>query len=205
MDIGANVGSYAILAGGGAGARVTTVEPIPSTFASVQRNLLLNGLGDSVRSCQVGLSGASGTLRFSSGLDTVNHVLAAGESLPGIDVPVTRLDDLVPDDAPVLIKIDVEGHELAVLRGARETLGNTALLAVILETNDSGTRSGVAYAELFAITREHGFEPFGYDPFARHLVDASQAGGNTVFVRDRAGVEERVKSARKFRLVNGLI
>ena len=37
MDVGANVGSYTVLAGGGVKARITAVEPIPATFAHLQR------------------------------------------------------------------------------------------------------------------------------------------------------------------------
>lgn len=205
VDVGANVGSYSILAGGAAGARVTAVEPIPATFAHLQRNVVLNGLDGRVRCCQVGLSDAPGVLRFSVGLDTVNHVLAAGEDLPAADVPVMRLDDLVEQDVPTLVKIDVEGHELAVLKGASRTLKDARLLAVIMETNGSGARYGVADDALIAMMRECGFAPFGYDPFQRTLTDSVPANGNTVFVRNRAAVEARCRAARKFRLVNGVI
>jgi len=205
LDVGANVGSYSILAGGGVTARVTAVEPIPTTFVHLQRNVALNGLSERVRCCQVGLSDVPGTLRFSSGLDTVNHVLAEGEDLPSTDVPVMRLDDLVGQDVPTLIKIDVEGHELAVLRGSSATLRDTRLLAVVMETNGSGAQYGVSDDALIGVMEECGFEPFGYDPFGRRLVDAVQANGNTVFVRDRGAVEERCRSARKFRVVNGVI
>jgi FkbM family methyltransferase len=205
VDVGANIGSYTVLAGGAVKARVTAVEPIPATFAHLQRNVALNGMGDGVRCCQVGLSDKPGTLRFSSDLDTVNHVLAEGEDLPGVDVPVTRLDDLVGQDVPVLMKIDVEGHELAVLHGGVATLGDERLLAVIMETNGSGVRYGVSDDQLIAVMRGHGFAPFGYDPFGRRLVDVMDASGNTVFVRDKAAVEGRVKAAPTFRLVNGEI
>ena len=204
VDVGANVGSYSILAGGCVKARVTAVEPIPSTFAHLQRNVALNDL-NTVRCCQVGLSDTPGTLRFSSGLDTVNHVLAIDEDLPSIDVPVMRLDDLVGPDVPTLIKIDVEGHELAVLRGSCQTLANKQLLAVIMETNGSGARYGVADDALVELMRDYGFEPFGYDPFSRKLVNAISANGNTLFVRDSDVVQARCRSARKFQLVNGVI
>lgn len=205
MDVGANIGSYTVLAGGGVKARVTAVEPIPATYAHLQRNVALNGLTDLVRCCQLGLSDKAGALRFSSGLDTVNHVLAEGEDLPGVDVLVTRLDDLVGQDVPVLMKIDVEGHELAVLHGGAATLGDPRLLAVIMETNGSGVRYGVSDDQLIAVMRGHGFVPFGYDPFGRRLVDVRASSGNTVFVRDKAAVEARVKAAPRFRLVNGEI
>ena len=115
----------------------------------------------------------------------MNHVLVEGEDLPDADVPVMRLDDLVGQDVPTLIKIDVEGHELAVLRGASRTLRDARLLAVIMETNGSGARYGVADDVLIAVMRECGFAPFGYDPFQRRLKDSVPENGNTVFVRDR--------------------
>jgi len=76
---------------------------------------------------------------------------------------------------------------------------------VTVETNGSGARYGISDDQLLKVMREHGFAPFGYDPFARRLVDVTDATGNTVFVRDRAAVEAWVKSAPKFRLVNGEI
>ncbi len=205
LDVGANVGSYTVLAGGAVGARVTAVEPVPATFAHLQRNVALNGMGGRTRCCQFGLSEQPGTLRFSKDLDTVNHVLAEGEDLPAVEVPVTRLDDLVGQDVPILIKMDVEGHERAVLRGAQSTLADPRLLTVIMETNGSGSRYGVSDTELLDLMRGHGFAPCGYDPFRRCLVDGTGSSGNTVFVRDKAAVEARVGSAPVFRLVNGEI
>lgn len=205
LDVGANVGSYTVLAGGAVGARVTAVEPVPATYQHLQRNVALNELGERAHCWQLGLSEQPGELRFSSGLDTVNHVLAEGEDLPAVTVPVVRLDDLVGDDVPVLIKIDVEGHELAVLRGGQQTLADPRLLAVIMETNGSGARYGVSDDLLTGVMRANGFVPFGYDPFARRLVVAAANSANTVFVRDRAAVESRAGSAPTFRLVNGEI
>ena len=205
VDVGANVGSYTVLAGGGVKARVTAVEPIPPTFAHLKRNVALNDMTDRVRCCQVGLSDKVGSLRFSSNLDTVNHVLAQGEDLPSVDVPVTRLDDLLGQDVPVLMKIDVEGHELAVLRGGAATLGDPRLLAVIVETNGSGLRYGVSDEKLINVMRQHGFAPFDYDPFGRQLVSVMNASCNTVFVRNKEAVEARVAAAPKYRLVNGVV
>jgi hypothetical protein len=74
LDVGANVGSYTVLAAAGPRARVTAVEPIPTTFAKLQANVLLNRLEPIVNACCVGLSDKWGVLRFSSGLDTVNCV-----------------------------------------------------------------------------------------------------------------------------------
>ncbi|MCX7177138.1 MAG: FkbM family methyltransferase [Proteobacteria bacterium] len=205
LDVGANVGSYSVLAGGAVGARVTSVEPIPETFAHLDRNVALNGLSGRVRTCQCGLSDFSGTLRFTKDLDCVNHVLAQGESLRAIEVPVHTMDEMIGADVPVLIKIDVEGHERSVLLGANRTLADPRLLAVVMETNGSGIRYGIDDAELIALMQGHGFSAFGYDPFGRRLVAADQSEGNTIFIRERATVEARLRDARSYRLVNGTI
>jgi len=205
LDVGANVGSYTVIAAGAVGARAMAVEPVPSTFAHLSRNIVLNGLSSLASMKCLGLSDHAGTVRFTRDLDTVNHVLADNEQLPSIEVPITTLDELIGEEVPILIKIDVEGHELSVLKGAERTLNASALLAVVMEINGSGARYGISDATLVDQMKSHGFKPYAYDPFERRLLDASLAGGNTIFVRDSKQVEERVRSARRYRLINGSI
>ncbi len=144
-------------------------------------------------------------LRFTSGLDTVNHVLVPGEEAAGVDVPVTTLDELVGADVPALTKIDVEGYESAVLEGAQRTLADPRLLAVIMETNGSGERYGVRDEQLVASMRDHGFRMCSYDPFARLLTVTERTAGNTIFVRDLDAMNKRVTAAGRYELVNGSI
>ena len=206
VDVGANVGSYTVLASGCAKARTTAIEPIPTTFAHLRRNVALNELGDRVRCWQGGLSDASGTLRFSSELDTVNHVLADNENVAALDVPVTTLDELVGDDCPTVIKIDVEGHELAVLRGASQVLSDPRLQAVIMETNGSGTRYGVSDEELVRVMTGNGFAMFDYEPISRAYTAKSPSSvGNTLFIRDIETAKQRTNSAPRFSLARGSI
>jgi hypothetical protein len=153
----------------------------------------------------MGLSDRPGALRFSASLDCTNHVLADGEEVPSVEVPVRLLDELVGSDVPTVIKVDVEGHELAVLRGGGKVLRDERLLAVIMETNGSGTRYGVSDGALRAEMSEYEFQPFYYDPFVRRLVTATGMNGNTIFVRNQTAIEERTKSAPRFMLVNQTI
>jgi FkbM family methyltransferase len=204
LDVGANIGSYTVLASC-TGARVTAVEPIPATYAKLEDNVLINRLVHNVRTCNVGLSGKRDVLCFSANLDTVNHVLPVGSDLPAVEVEVLPMDELLGDDVPVLIKIDVEGHELSVLQGGQRTLCDARLRAVLMETNQSGTRYGVSDDDLRETMRSHGFLACGYDPFLRSMTDARGDAVNTIFVRDRDEANRRVCDAPRFRLINGLI
>lgn len=127
------------------------------------------------------------------------------EDLPSVEVPVTTLDDLVDGDVPVLIKIDVEGHERAVLKGAQCTLADPRLLAVVMETNGSGARYGIGDDELIGELRKHGFDMYGYDPFSRRVEAGQPTGGNTIFVRNLDAVNDRIRSAPRYKLINGSI
>ena len=207
VDIGANVGSYTLL-GGAAGAQVLAVEPIPDTFAWLMRNIAVNGLGAQVRALNLGLGREEGRLRFTRGLDTVNHVLGAGESADAmIAVPVRPLDAVLAGRSPALIKIDVEGYETEVLAGAGQALADSGLLALIMELNGSGARYGFDEEALHRDLLGRGFATYRYRPRERLLEPlhgARSGGGNTLYVRDAARLAERLRTARSFRLGTGV-
>jgi hypothetical protein len=78
-----------------------------------------------------------------STIDTNNSLSDVnGSEVQSIDVPVKRLDDLRLDDVG-LIKIDVEGHELAVLRGAADTIARNRP-ALLLEAEERHHPNAVA-------------------------------------------------------------
>ena len=197
LDVGANIGSYTVLAAA-TGAAVTSVEPIPATFERLERIIAFNRLGDRVRPLCCGLSETPGTARFTTDRDAMNRVVPA--SAAGVDLPVRTLDDVADGRTPALMKIDVEGHEISVLRGAARTLADPRLLAAVIESAESGPDEEVA-----RVMRANGFEETGYDPFGRTLVPPTRPIRNAIFVRDRAAVERRVAGARRYRLVNGTI
>lgn len=211
IDIGANIGSFTILAASIDGVSCMAFEPVPRTFALLSRNVAFNQMVDRVELRQQGVSDAPGTLRFTTSLDSMNYVLLDGVPAEqgAIAVDVVRLDDAaVPQPAPAgrrILKIDVEGFEMPVLRGAAETLRDPSALCVIMETNGSGERYGVSDAELIACMADYGFQPFNYSPFTRTFEPAvgQSAGVNTVFVKDLAEALQRVREAPAVSLING--
>lgn len=206
VDIGANVGSYTILACSAIGARGVAFEPVPSTYKRLVENMHLNHLDEKVRCANKGVGSQQGTIVFTSDSDTKNHALADGEQCDNVvTIGVTSLDDALNNECPSLIKIDVEGYETPVLEGAQKTLQNHALHSVIMELNGSGSRYGFDESKILALMLDHGFKTYSYDPMARELINLEGKNlnsENTLFIRDRSFVEERLRSSQKVS-VNG--
>ncbi len=210
VDVGANIGSYSVLAAS-KGAQVIAVEPIPATYERLVANLRLNRMESAARPVCLGLSDQKKTLRFSVDEDTVNHVLTDDEDAPCKEIDVVTLDSIVGDRAPTVIKIDVEGHELAVLMGATKTFSASSLLAVIIETNSSGLRYGVLDAQLHAFMEARGFEAYRYSATRKALQradDSSRASAeNTIFLAlgKLPETQSRIATAPRSQLVNASI
>ena len=129
LDVGANVGGYSMLFGrwSGPSGRVFAFEPAPEAFAGLQQHIALNGLAPTVRAVRAAVSDTVGTLSFSaSGAQGDNHLLMESQQSDdsAIRIASTTIDAFCDAEkiAPDFIKIDVEGFELAVLRGAERTI-----------------------------------------------------------------------------------
>ena len=137
MDVGSNVGPYALIMSEQADTQVLCFEPHPETFAVLNRVLQSNDRGQ-VRTFNAALSDTAGELRFSDApCNPGNRVLNAAESGAAITVPSLAGRDFCGQEniIPDLLKIDTEGHEPEVLRGFGEVLSQVEVL--ILEENSS--------------------------------------------------------------------
>jgi len=104
FDVGANIGSYTVLADGAAGARVIAAEPIASTFSALRANVSLNDLDDRVTLRNVAVGAEEGTAWFTSHLDAMNHALLPAEAKDsGVEVAVTTLDSLARQAVPTFV------------------------------------------------------------------------------------------------------
>ena len=199
-DIGSNVGAYTLLACAVRGASGYCFEPVPETYKRLMDNIRLNDLCGRVTAMNIGLADKEGELAFTTGENCMNHVVAEGES-PGevIKVKVRTLDEVLGGQSPAMLKIDVEGFESLVLKGADKTLQNPTLHSVIMELNGSGTRYGFSEDAIVATMKEYGFETFEYEPFSKKLTSMNggrHATENTLFIRDVNRARTRVKNAK---------
>jgi FkbM family methyltransferase len=129
IDVGANIGAYTLIASEVADTTIVSIEPHPATFGMLVDNIRLNGRHN-VICLNLALSSQDGEVCFTDdpGSD-VNRVVESGTALR---VPSRRLDvvcrelKIVPD----FVKIDVEGHELAVLAGFGDLMNTPKVIFI---------------------------------------------------------------------------
>lgn len=151
-DIGANVGPFALVAAklGRPGVRVVAVEAGATSFASLCRNIVLNGVTDTVIPLPISLGERTELSVFNYSDLTAGAAIhsLAGDS-PYVEYePVYRqpvltfkLDDLLERfdlPRPAHVKLDTDGSELQILRGARNALSSSIRsLMIEMEAGDA--------------------------------------------------------------------
>jgi FkbM family methyltransferase len=148
VDVGANVGYMTSLAAvrAGAAGSVVAFEPHPVVFELLSANVARWGGRDLavVTAHRLALSDHAGTAELNAGaaFDAnmgLSALEPAGVARPEdvlVPVEVKRLDDVIGERRVGLLKIDVEGHEAAVLRGGLELLQSGRIRDVIFEDHD---------------------------------------------------------------------
>jgi FkbM family methyltransferase len=192
FDIGANVGAYSLVVDSASGGRckVFAFEPSFSTFAQLSRNVALNGSQGRIVPVLIALSDVTTLATFNYSSVAPGAALhALGESMdqsgrpftPAFSQPVLtfRMDDFIDQfaiPAPNHIKLDVDGIELQVLRGASRTLANPALRSVLVEVEPARAESG----QIQTLLTGHGFSLTGQYPHG----SSADSTSNLVYVRE---------------------
>jgi FkbM family methyltransferase len=176
VDLGANIGWYTSVLARLVGERgiVYAIEPIPTTFllltAVIQRLHLAN-----VRLFNCAVSDKNGFAvmelpRHEYGGTNFYMARIVSErstsiSSDTIRVALRSLDDILSGEHPeavTFVKCDVEGHELAVLKGAR-TFFNRARPAMLIEVTGTAESHDDPNNEFFSLMRAYGYTPYWFD------------------------------------------
>jgi FkbM family methyltransferase len=133
LDIGGNIGQTALMMAKKVGqtGRVISFEPYPNTILKFEKNLSLNKTIKNLTLIKFGLSDEEAVVKMyqdcltNSAGNRISHNLDEGDA--GIkEVTIKVLDDFLQEKENLiqinLIKIDVEGYEMNVLKGAKKTL-----------------------------------------------------------------------------------
>lgn len=136
LDVGANTGLHTLLASTriepAAGGRITCIEPHPLNLQRLRHTIHLNALYHA-RVHPLAASDSTARLEL-TGTDVFARLVAKKNNPPpSVVVPTARLDDLIPSTPVHACKIDVEGAEWQVLRGASQLIESGHLPFLILE------------------------------------------------------------------------
>jgi len=165
IDAGAHVGQYTLLTAG-LGASVHSFEPNPQTFQLLQYNVQTNALtnvrlnqsalaeANKIATLQAGPADNIGTCSLGDVPKSKNHFVVQCQSLDSY-IEENRLTDVH------VMKIDVEGSELHVLRGARSVLSRISKPQIIIEFAERNQRRfGFSCSQLGQFLTELGYELF---------------------------------------------
>jgi FkbM family methyltransferase len=130
FDVGANVGFFTILGARlvGPTGSVVAFEPQPETREALLGNVALNSFSNVLVDPRA-ISSSSGTAVLDWRNLPTARLVRGSQRRTGrsVSVPTTSIDDFLaenPSLAPRVVKIDVEGHEVAVLQGMKRTLAD---------------------------------------------------------------------------------
>ncbi|MBE7179212.1 MAG: FkbM family methyltransferase [Mucilaginibacter polytrichastri] len=197
-DVGANVGSYSILASGVCFARTVAFEPGREAFDILRKNINLNFLSDKITPVYSAVGNKQTSLLLTSDEDATNHVVDENASEKKTLVDCMPLDEFA-SQTPVLMKIDAEGFETEVLNGAENLLAKPDLKAIIIELNGSGGRYNFDEQAIDGKLRSLGFIPHSYNPENRKLTPLKiYQNFNTIYIRDPEFVRERIRHGKAF-------
>ncbi len=142
VDVGANVGAYTLFfASRASRGRVISVEPGALPRAMLDVNVALNGFTN-VDVLPFAVSSAEGTVAFFASSDSAFSSMKVTGRRPTtgqVEVPTQTIDGIMNGRRADVVKIDVEGAELAVLEGAQQTLADerTRPHTIMIEVNET--------------------------------------------------------------------
>ncbi len=176
FDIGANIGLFTLLAGERC-RKVVAFEPTDETFSILTGNVKLNNSPGNIELIHAAASDKNGTQDIyvlTNGKDAWNSMAVkpeAGEYRVD-NIKTVNVDELIASGSiptPRVIKIDVEGWELHVLKGLENTIAQHKPVMLIEFTESNLKAAGTSAAELGKYILSKNYELFAYDPRHKKL------------------------------------
>jgi FkbM family methyltransferase len=173
----------------GSGGFVLSIEANPETYELLKRNLQSNGgTGDAVNCALTTSPDREVELFMPAAGDTYSSLRKGGlvtGDLRSFRVPAKTVDAVVEERhlARVdLIKIDVEGADLDVLRSATETIDSFRPGIGIEYSTTTWGAFGATHVELLKYADEHRYDVLKYDVGGRRLVPTEDADWSSIFL-----------------------
>jgi len=186
-DIGANIGTYTLLAATYKNARVLAFEPLPTSFHDLASNCAENKLSDQISALCVAFSEKTkiDSLQIEnmesgySGNTLIKSESSAQVNKIGVlSITIDDFIDLFKVEVPDYIKIDVDGGELDILRGGTKCLADPKVRSVLVEVEEHFPEKA---ENIVTLMKSCGFEDYRVDPLINL---AEEKMSNYIFYRN---------------------
>ncbi len=157
-DIGAHMGYYTVKLGSlvGPTGKIFSFEPNPEMNAYTERNISINGVNAELQKIGLGDKPGVATISFVKGNLAQASLTDIGKADFSFKVEVDTLDNVMRSARPLdLIKLDAEGYEPMILKGARAPLNRSPNCALMLELNMDRWEQFAKLEELPELIGEH--------------------------------------------------
>lgn len=164
VDVGANIGMIALHARAKVGAegRVICFEPNPDCAQAIDEHMAMNGIVNvNIRRCALGVATGRLTLSLTSEHTGTATLATVPSAVRSIQVVVCIGDEELADVVPRVIKIDVEGFELQVLKGLEKTIVRHRPFIITELVEEHLNRAGTSVADVAGFLAQLGYRPEG--------------------------------------------
>jgi len=198
IDVGANIGAYSILAASQIGCKTIAFEPSEKNYSILQENIHLNNLQEfiEIHNFALGEKNETKTIGTKGALTYITN----NQNLDLQKIEIQRLDDFA--EYAQIIKIDVEGFEEFVLKGAEQALNHPDTHAVILELAGYN-RYNSSDAIIHKLMINNHFFPVQYFPEIREIKKLESFRidqFNTIYIKNMKLVKERIIESPKYKI-----
>lgn len=198
VDVGANIGIYSLYAMTlNPQVRVIAIEPFVANFGELQKNVFLNNFQDRLVCLNVAASDSNrvGELQINDFRVGSTGAQIREECNDGVRTEVLRVDSIIEQVFTglkfdtLIVKIDTDGHELAVLDGLTDLLMSGAISSVLCELDNHSIDLARHFMTSFGMREDTFFESTeGHSTFRR--VQGGNLERNVIFTK-RMLIEER--------------
>ena len=198
IDVGANTGQFAQLIHRACpDARILSFEPLPdcrkeltATLAKIPGSKIFPvALGDTAGTVQMNRSEFSPCSSLLNGTNRLGEDYPDAARVQPINVPLERLDDVLCEEhlaADVLLKLDVQGYELPVIRGGLQILKRAAIVVIEVCFFRKLYDGQPLFDEIYRVLRDQGFIYMGSPGQYPRKSDGRIVEADAVFERDPA-------------------
>ncbi|HRI01811.1 MAG TPA: FkbM family methyltransferase [Saprospiraceae bacterium] len=203
MDIGANVGIYSTLASSHTECHSYAIEPHPKSMVQLKKNIELNQLQNLISTYEFALGAKEAEIKLNNSLDTQNSIITnQSDWVDGINIHQSTLDSQFFNHSIQALKMDVEGYEKEIIKGASSFLANTSLNCIIIELSKLSLKYNSNSDDIHNALLSFGFKPYLYFPFDRQfqeILDIPEE-ENAIYIRDIEQAKSRVQNADKIKV-----